>query len=397
MNEAIKRVRPAALAVLVLALPLLAACNKAGGGAGSTKEEAAHADLDEAHEAGGLLKLSSEEAGRAGLELETLRATIHGATVAVTATIRANQDRFAHVAPPVEGRVVQAVAKLGERVRPGQVLAVLDSVSLGEARAAYQQARSEQRVAAADLARAKALADEEIIPRRELLRSQAELEKAQATLRAARDKLALLGAPAEAGEGVGARLTLRAPLAGTVIDKAATVGELAGPSQPLFTVADLSSVWIDAHLTEDVLAQVNVGAPATVTVSAYPQERFAGKVSYVAGVLDKGNRTVTARIEVANPQGRLKPEMFASAAIETGVSAAPALSVPAGAVVMLQGQPIVFVREKEGFEPRPVQTGDTRGGRTVLASGVREGEEVVTGGVYALKARLLKSQISDEH
>src|SRR5580765_6887057 len=110
-------------------------------------------------------------------------------------------------------------------------------------------------------------------------------------------------------------------MTGTVIEKKATVGQHSTPSEPLFTLADLSTLWIEADLTEDTLAKVKVGATATVTVTAYPVERFAGRVTYVASILSKESRTVPARIEVANQDGRLKPGMFASATIATGGTA----------------------------------------------------------------------------
>ena len=390
MNKNLRIVSPGVLASL-LALSLIAGCGK-----GESHAEGEHNEAKpEKHEEGGALKLSAEEAQRAGLQVQTLQPQAQADAVTVTATIRANQDRFAHVAPRVEGRLVRVTANLGDKVRAGQPLAILDSVELGEAQSAFQQAQSSHRVAQADFERAKSLVAEEIIPQREFLKAKAELEKANAELRAAQDKLRLLGATPSGQASAG--FELRAPIAGTVIEKKATVGELAGPSEPLFTVADLSRVWIEAHLTEDLLAKVRIGSPATVTVNAYPGTKFAGKVTYVAGVLDKDTRTVTARIEVDNADGRLKPEMFASAAIETGASVGNVLSVPDAAVVLLQGQTTVFVKEKDGYEARPVEAGDKHGGRTVLKSGVKPGDEVVTAGAYALKARLLKSQISDEH
>jgi cobalt-zinc-cadmium efflux system membrane fusion protein len=182
-----------------------------------------------------------------------------------------------------------------------------------------------------------------------------------------------------------------------VTEKKATVGQLSTPSEPLFTLADLSTLWIEADLTEDAIAKVRVGATATVTVTTYPGERFVGRVTYVASILNKESRTVPARIEVANQDGRLKPGMFASATIATGGPAREELSVPDAAVLLLQGQPTVFVQEGDGFEARPIEPGDKIAGRTIVKSGIEAGEKVVTSGGYALKARLLKSQISDEH
>ena len=345
---------------------------------------------------GGGLKLSAEEAQRAGVKVETLASLAFADSITVTATIRPNQDRIARVAPRVEGRIISVAANLGDTVKAGQSLAVLDSLAIGEAQSALQQALSSQRVAQSDFKRAESLSAEEIIPQREFLRAKSELEKASSSLRAAEDRLRLLGASAKSGTGA-STFALNTPLTGTVIQKTAIVGELGTPAAPLFTVADLSRVWIEANLTEDALSKVHVGAQASVKVAAYPGELFKGRVTYVASLLDKDSRTVPARIEVDNKDGRLKPEMFASATIDTNGAKREALSVPDAAILLLQGQPTIFVAKGEGFESRAIEPGEKLSGRTVIKSGVAAGEKVVTAGAYALKARLLKSQIGDEH
>jgi cobalt-zinc-cadmium efflux system membrane fusion protein len=159
-------------------------------------------------------------------------------------------------------------------------------------------------------------------------------------------------------------------------------------------VADLSTLWIESDLFEKDLGKVKVGAQAAVTVSAYPGEVFKGQLTYISSTMDKETRTVKARVEVPNSDGRLKPEMFATVAIGSGGST-KALIVPEGAVLLLQGQPTVFVAESGGFEPRAVEVGERTQGYAVLKSGVAAGESMVVSGAYALKARLLKSQIGD--
>ena len=314
----------------------------------------------------------------------------------MTATIRPNQDRIARVAPRVEGRIVNVSANLGDVVKAGQSLAVMDSVALGEAQSSLQQAQSARRVAQADFKRAETLIADEIIAQRDYLRAKAELEKSSAEQRAAENKLRLLGGAQAGGRGA-STFQLNAPLAGTVVEKKATVGELHTPSESLFTIADLSVVWIEANLTEDALSKVQKGTSATVSVKAYPGELFKGRVTYIASLLDKDTRTIPARIEVENKDGRLKPEMFASATITTTGAKQDVLSVPDAAVVLMQGQPSVFVAERGGFEARVIEPGEKRSGRTTIKSGVKAGEQVVTAGAYALKARALKSQIGDAH
>jgi cobalt-zinc-cadmium efflux system membrane fusion protein len=400
------RLRLAAIAGAVALALGLAACSKesakdapaaqgakADAHAGEKKGEGKDEHAEEATE----LTLTSEEAERAGVKVEAVKAQALGETVVVTATIHPDQDRLVRVSPRIEGRVLSAPAKLGDKVRAGQILATLDSVEVGETHAAWTQAQAELRIAEADFKRAESLNAEEIIPRKDFLRAQADRDKAAAGLRAAADRLRLLGgAPGATGNSVSG-FAVTAPFAGTVIEKKVTLGEQATPSEPMFTVADLSRVWIQAALPEAALAKVRVGANAKVTVPAYPGETFTGKVGHIGAMLDKETRTVAARIEVPNADGRLKPEMFATATIEAVGEKREAISLPDAAIVLLDGKPSIFVFEQGAYEVREVEPGERIGGRTVLKSGVKAGDEVVTAGAYALKARKLKSQLGHGH
>lgn len=396
--------------LLMPALVLLLALAACGGGKPEADAKAADAKpaaKEGEHGEKDGIKLSAEEVQRAGIKLETLATRSVVDSLTVTATIRANQDRIARIAPRVEGRITSVSSALGDRVRAGQMLASLDSPVIGEAASVWIQAQSSLRVAEADYKRSETLNAEEIIPRKDFLRSKSEYEKAVIAHRAAEDKLRLLGVAPRKGDGANesARIdsgySVTAPFSGVVIEKKATLGQLATPGEPLFVVADLSRLWIEADLAEAVLARVRIGAESTVTVTAYPGERFSGRVTYLAAVLDKDKRTVAARIEVDNKDGRLKPEMFATATITTSGTAAkpPAdvLTVPDEAIVLMQGLPSVFVFERGGYEQRAIEPGDKVGARTVVKSGLAAGEQVVRAGAYALKARALKSQISDEH
>ena len=271
------RLRCCALAAALAVVLAVAGC---GGGAkgeqtaGGATKDAEHGGekKEEGHSESEELTLTTEEAERAGIKVEEIKAQALGETVVVTATIRPDQDKLARVAPRIEGRITAAPAKLGDRVRAGQALATLDSVDVGEAHAGWVQAQSELRIAEADLKRAASLDAEEIIPRKDFLRAQSDRDKAAAAVRAAADKLRLLGGNPGAGRVSGFSVT--APFAGTVIEKKATLGDLAGPSEPLFTIADLSRVWILANLPEAALAKVRDGANAKVSVPAYPERNL---------------------------------------------------------------------------------------------------------------------------
>lgn len=402
MNQSMRRAARlgAAVAVSIAIAMLASACGKSNSPSQYSSASPANAKGKESPAAPPVegLKLSADEMKAAGVRVETLAPQVVADTLTVTATIRPDQDRIARIAPRVEGRIVAVPVKLGDSVKAGQVLVLLDSVAIGEAQSTLMQAASSQRLAAANLKRAQQLSAEEIIAGKELMRAKSEAEQANTQVRAAQDRLRLLGAPSSTGSGHAAStFSLSAPFAGAVIEKNAILGELGRPDQPLFTIADLSTVWIQANLNERDLPRARVGAAATVTVSAYPNERFEGRLTYIASGFDKQTRTVPARIEVDNRDGRLKPEMFATAAIEVGDAKRELLTLPNEAIVLVQGQATVFIEKNGGFTPRAIDPGDKLSERTVIRSGVMAGENVVVAGAYALKARLLKSQIGGEH
>jgi cobalt-zinc-cadmium efflux system membrane fusion protein len=387
-----RAVRLTLLTAAMAAMLTLSACGKDEKAEAAAKPEAKEA----AGHAEGPLKLSAEEASRAGVKAEPISPQKLSSSIVVTATIQPDQDRVARVSPRTEARIISAPAKLGDRVKEGQLLATLDSVAVGEAHSALVQAQSELRIAETDLRRAEALAKDEIIPRKDLLRAQSEREKAAAAVRSASDRLRLLGGNASVTRGVSG-FTVVAPFAGMVIEKKATIGELASPSAPMFTIADMSQVWIVADLPEAALSKVQVGAMARVSVPSYPNQTFGGRVSYIGASLNKESRTVAARIVAPNQDGRLKPDMFATATIDVAGDQREIMSLPDAAVVIMQGQPSVFVFEKDAYVQRQVQTGERAGGRTEITAGLRPGEQVVTAGAYELKARKQKSQLGEGH
>lgn len=387
-----------AAVLAAIALTLAGGCGgKDEHSAGEGKKDEHAAGKEEGHN-DDLIKLSDEEASRAGVKTETLEERQLADTVTVTGTIEANRERIAHVLPRVPGRIVNVSAKLGDSVRQGQTLATIESIEVGEAYSAHAQALADAEVAARAFERAERLHNEQIIPGKEYQRARAEFDKTRAQARAAADKLKMLGVTPGTGDKGSAvsRFPVTAPLAGAVIERKAVLGELASAEEPLFTVADLSTVWVEASIAEAQLGKVRPGAVAKVRLSAYPDQVFLGKVGHVSAVLDKETRAAKAIVALANPKGLLKPSMFASVSIETG-NARKVLALPESAVTLVQGLPNVFIEQADGFEARPVELGERANGSIIVKSGIKPGELVVTEGTYALKARLLKSQISSGH
>ena len=200
-------------------------------------------------------------------------------------------------------------------------------------------------------------------------------------------------APTADGKAV-STFPLLSPFAGTVIEKHAILGELAQPDKQLFTVADLSRLWIEANLFEKDLSRVKVGADAVVTVAAYPDAVFQGKLTYIAAVWTRRRAPSRPGSRSPTPTGGSNPRCSPPQR-SAQAARAKALLLPEEAVVLMQGQPTVFVEEHGGFEPRGVELGDKLRGRVVIKAGLQAGERVVTAGTYALKARMLKSQLGE--
>ena len=367
-----------------------AASAKEGKADAGRKKEEKEAKLEKGH-----VKLTDTEVREAGVLAEELKAQSLPSQVVLNAVISANQDRLAHISPRVPARITAVNVNAGDRVKAGQVLALLDSLELGEAQAAWHQAQSGESLARTDFERAQSLHKDEVIAEKDYFRARTDYEKAKAQTRATVERLQMLGvAPSSAGGRGASTFPLTAPFSGVVVEKKAVLGEMAQPDKSVFAIADLSTVWVEASLFEKDLSRVRVGAAATVTVPAYPGAEFRGKVTNIGSMLDKDTRTIPVRITVPNSDGRLKPEMFGTASIE-GEAAADVLVLPETAVILLNGEATVFIDQDGDYEARHVQLGSRLGGNVVIANGIKPGNWVVRKGAFAIKAKLLKSQIGD--
>lgn len=337
------------------------------------------------------IHLSAEELQQSNIKVKDIQLEKVSDQLVLSANITANQDRIAFVAPRVEGKLIKVTANLGDQVKAGQALAVIDSVQMGEVRAEYRKAQSELKLAEANFRRIDKLYKEEVVPQRQWLEVKNAYERAQTSNRAGADHLRILAGAADTGVST---YVITAPFSGVVIEKDAVMGELAKPEGKLFTIADLSTVWIEADVSEKDLGKLTVGSPATVTVSSFADESFKGKVSYISSIFDKQTRTVKARIELPNPDRKLRIDMFARAMVDL-TSSREALILPQEAVLLVQGQSTVYIQTENGFEARPVEVGEQLNKGVVITSGLKSGEQVVISGAYALKSRQLKSQIGD--
>jgi cobalt-zinc-cadmium efflux system membrane fusion protein len=316
----------------------------------------------------------------------------------VVGSVSPAEDRFAVVGPSVSGRVVRLLAGIGDRVHKGQLLGQIDSTEAGQARGEYIAARAALAAAEANAVRERDLAERQISSNREREVADAQAVSQKAKLRAALAHLRAIGFDAsdiarlgqDGAEGV--LIPMRAPIDGQVLKRTVTLGQSVERSTDAFTIGDLSSLWVMLDIYEKDLARVGGGQQVNVRTDAAPGEVFKGRVAYVDPVIDEKTRTAHVRVELPNPDGKLRVNQMVTARIigDAAHAGPPVLTIPRGALQRVDGTPIVFVRKHGAFEKRVIEAGTSRGDRIEVRSGLREGEEIAMGGAFVLKSELLR-------
>ncbi len=287
---------------------------------------AAEAEDDHGHEEEGqhqeVVQLSAEEIHEFGIELSTAGPGTIVTTLSVPAEIRPNADQLAHIVPRYSGIVTEVRATIGDRVRKGQTLAVIES-------------------------------DESLAP-----------------------------------------FEVVTMISGTVIEKHITLGEAVGREGPAFVIADLSSVWVDLTVYQRDLTRVGIGQ--TVEIYVGHDRRDEGRISYVTPIVSEQTRTATARVVLANEDGRWRPGMFVTGTIILDQEDV-AVAVARTAIHSYENRPVVFVETAEGFVPRTVTIGRTDTSRAHVLSGLSAGDRYVRIGGFTLKAELGKESFGEGH
>lgn len=333
----------------------------------------------------------------AGITIDSVR-LIAGSVLSANGVITFDANRVSAVGSRVEGRVAAINADLGSEVRAGAVLASIESSEIGAMRGDIERARVRRSVAQRNFDREERLFKQQISSQKEMLEAEGEFRTAEADLNSAMIRLEAVGADLD---GKGSSFGLRTPVAGVVVERNATPGQLTGPSTNLFTVADLRHVWITVDVYERDYSRIRRGAAVTIRPTALPENTFEGRVTYAGGVMDPASRTFKVRVEVENPNHRLRPGMFASVVIATPNDAqgAEALAVPEAAIQDLSGQPVVFVvgAQPGRFLVRRVLPGKAVGsGLITVTQGLLRSDRIVTTGAFQLKSELLKSTFSGD-
>jgi len=405
-SEAVWSMRIAIAPVLgaLCAAGLLAACEGSGAAPASQGEQPSTAVSSAGLTQGVALVVVPPESPRfKQLRVETVQTqSFVTEEVVAPARITINPNRMSRVLPFVQGRVLTVLAKLGDAVEQGQPLVTLDSPDADAAISAFLQAEATERQTKvtlaktqADLTRARKLFEAQAGPEKDVLTAQNDfataqtaLENAQANVSQTRRKLELFGLkPNDFHQPV----IVRAPISGVITDISVTPGEYRAAvsfatdaTAPLMTIADLSTVWVSSDVPEPFIRFVRVGEPVTITLVAYPGEKFTGRVARLARTLDPQTRTLKVHVDLANPAGRFVPEMFGTIRHEGPVRMLPV--VPAAAIVQEYGRSQVFVERGPGqFERRAVTTGVRVGESVAVPEGLEAGTRVVVDGALLLK------------
>jgi cobalt-zinc-cadmium efflux system membrane fusion protein len=351
-----------------------------------------------------LVRLSAEEIKTAGIVVQPVTRREFRTTRDFPGTIEPNEHALAEITTLVRGRVIDVYADLGREVKSGALLALLYSSELGMAQSAYLKATAKLNVADRAFRRAQLLLQEKVIGLAESQRREGEMLSLRAERQEARDRLLLLGLTEEDIKNLDRNHTIRshvpvlAPFDGRVIARNLTKGEVVETTEKLFVIADLSEVWVTAVIPEKDIPYIHAdqtgpGQSVEVHVAAYPGQIFSGRITYVGDVLDPATRTMRLRLELPNPERKLKPAMYATVRVYSEPEP-NVLLIPQAAVQRDRDRQFVFVqREPAVFEARDVKLGHSNGQDIKVQDGLLEGESIVTNGAFVLKSELLGEQI----
>ena len=388
-----------ALTVMALSL-VLASCSKPKPEEPPDKEKKADS---------GLITMEPAAQQHVGMKIAPAKMTQLTEYLQVTGTVQPVDSRVSQVRALARGRLLEVRVKVGDRVRAGQELARIDILEAGELSAQLNSARAElQRfkvllaVQSKQVNRNQKLSEIGAAPQKDYEQSQAELQALEESIRSQEAVIAGLTTRlrrfgmSDPDSTTAAETAIAAPFAGIITRAVTAPGDIVESSTELFTVADISHVWVQAEVYEKDLGRLRVGQSAIIQVDTYPGESFAGRVTYISDALDPQTRTAKVRCEVTNEGVRLKLDMFATVQLPTTFSR-QAIAVPVGALQQLEATTVVFVqRGAVQFEAREIKPGKTVSGQVEVLTGLRQGEPVVVVGAFHLKSIIAGKDLGEE-
>ena len=337
---------------------------------------------------GGAILFSKSFAERAGIKTVTAQKAPLTPAVKVVGTVTFDPEHVAAVGTRIRGLVRKLKKLEGDHVKAGDMLAEIESAELGQAQASIAMLEAQRKAAESNARRERDLARQKLSTAREAELAEATLSEYRAMLAAAQQKVAALGGAS--GNPFGVYL-VRAPLAGTVVERRIAAGQSVDDNIVAFRIANLDHLWVELAVFERNLGAMRKGDAVEVRSLADPDQILKGQVAYVGDQVDETTRSAAVRIEIDNKERKLRPGQSVTAIIHASGPARRALLVPLQAVTFIDGKPTVFVAEGEGrVVPTPVELGASDGASQEITAGLKEGAQIVGEGVFALKSELFR-------
>ncbi len=341
------------------------------------------------------VRMAAQLRERAGVRAVALRRRPLAPALDLVGAVEFDGDRFAEVGSRIAGRVARVLVRTGAVVGAGDPLVEIESTEVGDVVAAYIAARASAAAAQSESVRLATLARQQLTTAREVEQNRAALAGFEAAIQRASQQLRAMGlGPADvralSAGGRLHRVTLRAPIAGKVVERPVVLGQVVEPTTTVLRIADPARLWVQLQVFDRDLPRVQLGDAAEITSEAYVDRTFRGVVGHVGASLDAHTRTARVRIEVDNAGEVLRPGQFVTARLRSATAGArSALTLPGTAIVQVEGRPAAFVAVgADEFELRYLELGVTDGPEVEVRRGVDEGEPVVVAGAFALKSEL---------
>lgn len=350
----------------------------------------------------GKVKLGAEQIKSAGIVIETVGPRRMVTTLELPGEVKSDETRMAHVVPTLQGIVTEVLKKAGDTVRKGELMALLSSRELADSKSAYLAAAHHVEFLRVALDREEALWKKKISAERDYLDAKRQLDEAELELRLTAQKLVAIGVPSSALASLDTapaeslpRFEIRAPLGGTVVARDVTVGEAVAADERLFTVADLSTVWVDVMVYSTDLGAVRQGQEATIISTDLGRE-VEGRISFIGPLVGQETRAATARIVLPNPEGQWRPGLFVNVRL-TRESVVIPIAVSLEGIQTFRDWQVVFVRYGDWFEARPLELGRSDGTFVEVLRGLAPGDQYASRNSFAIKAEIGKLGATHDH
>jgi membrane fusion protein, heavy metal efflux system len=349
-----------------------------------------------------LIKMSESVIKEEGITISAASPGKVRVTANLPGQVVINADRMAHIVPRMGGIVIDVRKKAGDQVEAGEVMAVMESRELADAKAKYLAAMKRLDLARSNFKRFEMLWEKVAIPEKQYIEIKTTRDEAEIEKDSAEQRLRALGftekflqkLPNEPTDSL-SRYEITAPFQGTVIQKHITLGEMLKDDTTAFLVADLSTVWVNLQVYPKDLPNIKSGQKVVISIgNGVPDVQ--GSVEYVEPVVGDNTRSAIARVVLHNPDGKLRPGLFVSAKVsieDVNVS----VLVPKSALKNIENKSVAFIRDVEGFEPRVVKTGRADREHVEIVSGLQAGEQFASNGSFILKAEAGKSNVADDN